>query len=131
MERAKMNKKLYIGNLSYDATEDEIRELFASAGTVVSVSLMTDRETGRPKGFGFVEMETAEGAQQAVQTINGKMLHGREIKVDEARPPRERGSRDSFGGGRRGGGGGSGGGAGGFGSGSREKGHGTPRRTRY
>jgi RNA recognition motif-containing protein len=126
-----MNKKLYIGNLSYDATEDEIRELFTSAGPVASVSLMIDRETGRPKGFGFVEMETAEGAQQAVQTLNGKMLHGREIKVDEARPPRERGSRDSFGG-RRGGGGGDRGDRGsGFGAGGREKGHGTPRRTRY
>ncbi len=123
-----MNKKLYIGNLSYDATEAELRELFGTAGPVVSVSLMTDRETGRPKGFGFVEMETAEAAQQAIQTLNGQMVHGREMKVDEARPPRERGSRDSFGG-RRGGGGG--GGGGGFGSGGRDRGHGTPRRTRY
>ncbi|MBN1428887.1 MAG: RNA-binding protein [Anaerolineae bacterium] len=146
-----MNKKLYIGNLSYDATENELRELFASAGAVASVSLMTDRETGRPKGFGFVEMETAEAAQEAIRTLNGHMLHDREIKVDEARPPRERDSRGGgfggsrgggggggFGGGRGSGGGGFGGsrGGGGFGGGKgsgsgRERSRGTPRRSGY
>ena len=94
-----MNKKLYIGNLSYDATESEIRELFATVGVVASVSLMTNRHTGRLKGFGFVEMETAEAAEEAIRTLNGHMLHDRGLKVDEARPPRERGSREDRGGG--------------------------------
>lgn len=87
-----MNKKLYVGNLSYDATEDEIRELFATVGVVASVSLITDRKTGHPKGFGFVEMETTEAAEEAIRTLNGHMLHDRDLKVDEAKPPRERGS---------------------------------------
>lgn len=116
-----MNKKLYVGNLSYDTTEDELRGLFATVGAVASVTLLTDRDTGRPKGFGFVEMETAEDAQKAIQTLNGQVLHDRAMKIDEARPPREQGSRGGYGydrGGRSG-------------PGGRGKSHGTPRRSRY
>jgi RNA recognition motif-containing protein len=94
-----MNKKLYIGNLSYDTTEAGLRELFEAAGTVASVNLITDRETGRPRGFAFVEMESADGAKAAIEELNNRELDGRTITVAEARPPRER----SFGGGDRGG----------------------------
>jgi RNA recognition motif-containing protein len=109
-----MNTKLYVGNLSYQATEDEVRTLFSEVGTVTSVSLMTDRDTGRPKGFGFVEMETAEAAQLAIRTFNGRVLHDRKLKVDEAHPPRERGSREGGFGQSRGGGGYGGSRGGGF-----------------
>ncbi len=83
-------KKLFVGNLSYSATEDEIRELFAQYGEVLSVKLITDRETGRPRGFGFVEMEDAE-ADAAVTGLNGTDVGGRSLRVDEARerPPRQ------------------------------------------
>jgi RNA recognition motif-containing protein len=111
-----MNKKLYVGNLNYAVTEDELRTLFAEVGTVVSVTLITDRMSGQSKGFGFVEMETPEAAQQGIEKFNNFALKGRNITVSEARPPKEQG----FGGGggrrddRRGGGGrrGSGGGRG-------------------
>ncbi len=95
-----MNKKLYVGNLSYNTTEDSLRDLFSQAGEIVSVAVITDRETGRSKGFGFVEMATEEGAQQAVDSLNNRELDGRNLTVAEARPPRE---RSSFGGGGRGG----------------------------
>ena len=85
-----MNKKLYIGNLSYSATEAELRELFSEVGTVVSVNLITDRETGRPRGFAFVEMQTPEGAEAAIDELNGRALRDRNITVAEARPPRDR-----------------------------------------
>jgi RNA recognition motif-containing protein len=115
-----MGKKLYVGNLSYETTESEIRDLFAEIGTVTSVSLVTDRETGASKGFAFVEMETDELAEQARQTLNGRMVNHRAIRVDEARPPSDRGGgpRRSAGGGggyRSGGGGGYGGGGGDYG----------------
>lgn len=84
-----MNKKLHIGNLTSNATEDEIRELFATVGAVASVSLITDPDTGRPKGFAFVEMETTEAAEAAIRTLNGHMLHDQDLKVHEANPPRE------------------------------------------
>jgi cold-inducible RNA-binding protein len=88
-----MGKKLYVGNLSYDTTEDELRAAFEGAGSVASVSIVTDRETGSSKGFGFVEMETDEDAQKAIESLNGHKLNGRDMRVDEARPPADRGSR--------------------------------------
>ena len=90
-------KKLYVGNMSYDTTEDQIRELFAQAGEVGSVSIITDRETGRAKGFGFVEMSTDEGGQEAIKRFNGYSLDNRTLTVNEARPREER-SGGSFGG---------------------------------
>jgi|SRR5712692_5272311 RNA recognition motif-containing protein len=98
----KMSQKLYVGNLSYTTTEDQIRELFAQVGEVSSVSLITDRETGRAKGFGFIEMSTAEQAQEAIKRFNGYSLDERTLTVNEARPREERsGGGGNFGGGRR------------------------------
>jgi cold-inducible RNA-binding protein len=91
--------RLYVGNLSYDTTEAELRELFAAHGTVDSVNLITDNATGRSKGFGFVEMPNDEEAKAAIAGLNGKDLRGRTINVNEARPKAERGGS---GGGRRG-----------------------------
>jgi len=101
-----MTKKLYVGNLSYSVTEAQVRELFAQAGEVDSVSLITDRETGRAKGFGFVEMNTEEGSQEAIRRFNGYSLDNRNLTVNEARP---REDRPSGGGGFRSGGGSGGG----------------------
>lgn len=84
-----MAKRIYVGNLPFTATEDEVRELFTQYGTVQSVSLINDRETGRPRGFGFVEMEQ-EGADKAIEALDGHDLGGRSLKVNEAR---ERGQR--------------------------------------
>jgi RNA recognition motif-containing protein len=78
-------KKIYVGNLPYSATEDELRELFAQHGDVTSVSLVNDRETGRPRGFGFVEMAD-EDADSAIQALDGAQMGGRTLKVNEARP---------------------------------------------
>jgi len=103
-----MGRKLYVGNLPYSATEQSLREAFAASGTVDSVSLITDRDTGQSKGFAFVEMATDGEAQAATQAMNGKMLDGRQIKVNEAKPRESRGG---------GGGGGGGGGRGGYGGG--------------
>ena len=94
-----MNKKLYVGNLSYKTTEEDLRELFAGVGTVVSAVVITDRMTGRSKGFGFVEMETAEAAQEAVTKFNNYSFMERNLTVNEARPQGE----GSFGGGGGGG----------------------------
>ena len=85
-----MNKRLYVGSLSYDTTDQSLRELFVTAGTVVSAEVISDRYSGRSKGFGFVEMETQEGAEKAISQFNGTNLDGREISVAEARPRRER-----------------------------------------
>jgi cold-inducible RNA-binding protein len=103
--------KIYVGNLPFSATEDQVRALFAAHGTVESVALPNDRETGRPRGFGFVEMSQADAAR-AIQAVNGQDLGGRALRVNEAQDkPRTGGG----GGGRSGGGGGYGGGGGGGG----------------
>lgn len=91
-------KKLYVGNLSYGATEDTIRSLFEEHGAVESVNLITDRDTGRSKGFGFVEMTNDAEAQRAIAALNGKEIDGRALTVNEARPKEE---RSGGGGGRR------------------------------
>ncbi len=101
-----MTKKLYVGNLSYDTTEAALHDLFAAIGEVTSVALITDRATGRSKGFAFVEMADDAAAQTAINELNEKELDGRAIKVAEARPPRQddrRGGprRDDRGGGDR------------------------------
>ena len=85
-----MAKKVYCGNLNYDTTEDTLRTLFAEFGNVESVNVVTDRYSGRPKGFGFVEMSTEQEAQEAIAAMNGKTVDGREIKVAEAKPRRDR-----------------------------------------
>jgi RNA recognition motif-containing protein len=85
-----MDTKLYVGNLSYDTTEDGLRTKFAEAGTVVAVDLIKDRDTGRTKGFAFVTMTTQEEAENAIKILNGKTLDNREIKVNIARPREER-----------------------------------------
>jgi RNA recognition motif-containing protein len=103
-------KKLYVGNLPFSATEDEVRELFEEHGSVASVAIITDRDTGRPRGFGFVEME--DGGEAAIQALDGKEMGGRNLQVNEARPRENRGGGGGGGGGR-GGRGGSGGGGGG------------------
>lgn len=100
-----MNKKLYVGNLSYGTTEEELRALFSEVGPVASVTIITDRATGQSKGFGFVEMETTEAAEAAIDQLNNREVNRRTITVSEARPPREQ-SFGGGGGGRRGGGGG-------------------------
>lgn len=90
-----VNKKLYIGNIPYDITQAELEELFGKAGEVTEVVLVTDRQTGRPRGFAFVEMADEEGAKKAIQELNGHQLKGRSLLVDEARPPRENFRSDS------------------------------------
>ena len=104
-----MNKKLYVGNLSYETTENELQKLFVEVGPVLSATIITDRASGRSKGFGFVEMETEQAAQEAIERLNNLELNQRTITVSEARPPRERSSgrdarrgKSSHGGGRRG-----------------------------
>lgn len=96
-----MGRKLYVGNLAYSLNEDTLKELFSKAGTVTSVTLITDKYSGRLKGFGFVEMSTDEEAQKAIKELNGQTLAERQIVVNEARPPRKRegGYRDFGGGG--------------------------------
>ncbi len=98
-----MAKKLYVGNLSYGTTQEVVRELFEQVGEVAEVNLITDRDSGRPKGFGFVEMATEEGAQEAIRRFNGFNLDSRPLTVNEARPREERsgGGAGGFGGGRR------------------------------
>jgi len=105
-----MGRKLYVGNLPYSATEQSVRDAFSKAGTVDSVSIISDRDTGQSKGFGFVEMSSDAEAQTAIQQLNGTSLDGRQIKVNEAKPKAPGGGG---GGGGRGGYGGGGGGGGG------------------
>ena len=85
-----MGKKVYCGNLSYDTTDDSLRQAFAEFGEVASVNIITDRYSGRSKGFGFVEMATDEAAHGAIEAMNGKTLGGRGVKVAEAKPRRDR-----------------------------------------
>lgn len=110
-----MGTKLYIGNLSFSTTEASLGDFFAQIGSVASVKLITDRDTGRSRGFGFVEMSSSEEADKAISELNGKELDGRAISVSEARPQAPRSGGGGFGGG--GGGGYGGGGGGGFGGG--------------
>ncbi len=116
-----MGNRLYVGNLSFNATETDLTDLFSQAGQVKDVALIQDRVTGKSRGFAFVTMTTDEEAAKAVSTINGKNVEGRTITVTEARPREERpsgggggGSRGSYGGGGGGGGYGGGGGGGGY-----------------
>ena len=106
-------KKIYVGNLSFDTSESELRDLFAQHGEVSSASLVMDRETGRPRGFGFVEMTDAGQASAAIEALNGQSVGGRDLTVNEAKPRENRGG--GGGGGSRGGGYGGGGGGGGGG----------------
>jgi cold-inducible RNA-binding protein len=85
-----MTQKVYVGNMSYDTTENKLQEMFAAHGEVASVSVVTDRRTGRPRGFAFVEMTTDEAAQAAIVALNGQEVDGRQLNVAEARPPRQR-----------------------------------------
>jgi RNA recognition motif-containing protein len=102
-----MSTRLFVGNLSYQTTEDDLRQLFAGVASVSSVTLVTERDSGRSKGFAFVEMATAEDAQKAISELNGQGLHDRVIRVDLARPREERSGGGGFDRARRGGGGGS------------------------
>ncbi|MBZ0304919.1 MAG: RNA-binding protein, partial [Anaerolineae bacterium] len=116
----------YVGNLSYSVTQDQLLDLFSQAGEVTEATVITDRDTGRSKGFGFVEMETDEAAAEAIKRFNGYELDNRTLTVNEARPREER-SRNSFGGGS----GGSGGGRRRDGGGSGNRSSSGPRRPRY
>jgi RNA recognition motif-containing protein len=107
-----MGKKLYVGNLSYQVSDHELRELFEPHGEVVSAQVIMDRESGRSKGFGFVEMDTEQSAKNAIEALNGQMNEGRPLTVNEAKPR-------PTGGGGGGGRGGYGGGRGGYGGGGR------------
>jgi cold-inducible RNA-binding protein len=98
-----VNKKLYVGNLPYTATDSVIRSLFEQVGEIAEVTVIMDRETGRSKGFGFVEMATEEGAQEAIRKFNGYQMDNRPLTVNEARPREERSGSGFGGGGRRGG----------------------------
>jgi len=86
-----MNTKLYVGNLSFDTTENDLRDMFGACGPVTEVNLIMDRMTNRPRGFAFVTMSTAEGAQAAIQQLSGKNVGGRDLTVNEARPREEGG----------------------------------------
>jgi RNA recognition motif-containing protein len=118
-------KKLYVGNLSFDATEDELRQLFEPHGAVESAKVATDRDTGRSRGFGFIEMTSDTEAESAITALNGSQVGGRALVVNEARPKTSGFGGGGYGGGRSGGGGGrdgnrkSGGGGGGGRGGSR------------
>jgi cold-inducible RNA-binding protein len=91
------NSKLFVGNLSFNTTENDLRDAFGAHGTVAEVNLMMDRESGRPRGFGFVTMSTSEEAQAAISALNGKNVDGRDLTVNEAKPREER-SGGGFGG---------------------------------
>src|SRR5436309_14771564 len=121
-----MATKLYVGNLSFQTTSEDLKQHFSQAGNVESASVVEDRMTGRSRGFGFVEMSTAEEAAAAIEQFNGKDFSGRNLTVNEARPRTDRpgGGGGYGGGGNRGGGGGyggGGGGGGGYGGGRRDK----------
>lgn len=123
-----MNTKLFVGNLSYNVTENDLQDMFSQHGTVIEASLMLDRMTGRSRGFAFVTMASKEEAEAAIQALNGASIEGRNLTVNEARPREDRPPREGGGGGGggyRGGGGGGGGGrgyGGGGGGGGRDRG---------
>src|SRR5438270_4415356 len=128
-----MGKKLYVGNLSYNVTSSDLEQLFAQHGTVTSAQVINDRDTGRSKGFGFVEMASDDEATAAIAAVNGQQHDGRTLTVNEARPKEDRGGgggggRGGYGGG---GGGGRGGGGGGYGGGRGGGGGGGGRGDRY
>ena|SRR5580698_1962712 len=115
-----MGKKLYVGNLSYDVSNEALEEMFAAFGSVQSAQIVMDRDTGRSKGFGFVEMSSDQEAQAAINGLNGKEAGGRSLTVNEARPREDRGGgRGGYGGGGGRSGGGGGGGRSGGGGGGR------------
>ncbi|MDD5327159.1 MAG: RNA-binding protein [Phycisphaerae bacterium] len=117
---------LYVGNLLFDVTENELKELFEPFGQVTEIRLIMDKFSGKSKGFGFVEMPSKEEAEKAIEGLNGKDMRGRAMSVNEAKPKVDRGGRGGGGGGGRGrggfGGGGGGRGRGGFGGGGRDRG---------
>jgi cold-inducible RNA-binding protein len=113
-----LGKKLYVGNLGYGVTSNDLEQMFAAHGTVKSAQVITDRDSGRSKGFAFVEMGTDQEAQAAIAALNGKGVDGRSMTVNEARPQEPR-SGGGFGGGRGRSGGGEGGGGGGYGRGGK------------
>lgn len=124
-----MATKLYVGNLSFRTSSEDLREAFASVGTVESATVIEDRDTGRSRGFGFVEMATPEEAAAAIEQFNGKDMGGRNLTVNEAKPRTERGGG---GGGGRGGYGGGGSGRGGYGGGGgRDRDRGSDREPRW
>lgn len=99
-----MSNKMFVGNLSFNTTQNDLQDAFSAHGTVTEVNLMMDRETGRPRGFGFVTMSTAEEAQNAIAALNGKQMDGRDLTVNVAKPREERppgggGGRREYGGG--------------------------------
>jgi cold-inducible RNA-binding protein len=98
-----MSTKLFVGNLSFNATQDQLQEMFGAHGTVLEVDLIKDKFSGRPRGFGFVMMESKEGAEAAIKALNGKEIDGRALTVNEARPREERAPREGGYGGGRGG----------------------------
>ena len=100
-----MSMKLYVGNLAFQTSSDDLQRLFAQAGTVESASVIEDRDTGRSRGFGFVEMASKEEGQKAIEQYDGKEVNGRNLKVNEAKAREDRGARGGFGGNRNGGGG--------------------------
>ena len=108
-----MSMKLYVGNLAFQTSSSDLQQLFGQAGTVESASVIEDRDTGRSRGFGFVEMASKEEGEAAISQFNGKEFNGRNLTVNEARPREDRGNRGGGGGGGRGGFGGGGGGRGG------------------
>ena len=112
-----MTMKLYVGNLSFNTTNQDLNELFGTVGTVQSSNIIEDRETGRSRGFAFVEMSSQAEGENAISQLNGKEVDGRELKVNEAKPQEKRGGFGGGGGGGRGGRGGGGGGYGGGGGG--------------
>ena len=126
-----MSAKLFVGNLSFNITENDLQDAFAAHGTVVEANLMMDRATGRPRGFAFVTMSSAEEAQKAIAAMNGKEMDGRALTVNVARPREERPPGGGGGGPRRGGFGGPRGGAGGGGGGGSRGGGRPGGRDRY
>ena len=112
-------KNLYVGNLAFSTTEEELRVLFEPYGPIDNITLVRDRDTGQPRGFGFVELGSDEQAEKAIAALNGQNVGGRNINVNEARPKTDRGGRGGFGGG--GGGGRDRGGRGGYGGGGHNR----------